>query len=46
VQDDLPCIEAKKISPGLIVGVSTHSMHEALMAKADGADYINITKTN
>jgi thiamine-phosphate pyrophosphorylase len=41
-QDDLSCAEAKKTAPGLIVGVSTHSMREALKAKADGADYINI----
>jgi thiamine-phosphate pyrophosphorylase len=41
-QDDQPCTEAKKIAPGIIVGVSTHNIREALKAKADGADYINI----
>jgi thiamine-phosphate pyrophosphorylase len=41
-QDDLPCAEVKKIAPGLIVGISTHNIKEALRAKADGADYINI----
>jgi thiamine-phosphate pyrophosphorylase len=41
-QEDLPCAEAKKIAPGLIVGMSTHNIQEALRAKADGADYINI----
>lgn len=41
-QDDLPCAEAKRTAPELIVGVSTHNMQEALRAKADGADYTNI----
>jgi len=41
-QDDIPCKEAKKLAPGLIIGVSTHNMKEALQAQKDGADYINI----
>lgn len=41
-QDDLPCREAKKIAPDLIIGRSTHNLEEALQAEEDGADYINI----
>jgi thiamine-phosphate pyrophosphorylase len=41
-QDDLPCQEAKRLAPGLIIGVSTHNMQEALKAVQDGADYINL----
>ncbi len=41
-QDDLPCKEARKIAPNLIIGVSTHNLKEALQAEKDGADYINI----
>jgi thiamine-phosphate pyrophosphorylase len=41
-QDDIPCIEAKKLAPKMIIGVSTHNMKEAIQAQKDGADYINI----
>ncbi len=40
-QEDLPLKEVKKILPtGMIVGVSTHSIDEALNAETDGADYV------
>ncbi len=40
-QDDLPLREVKKIVPeGMIVGVSTHSIDEALRAEVEGADYL------
>jgi len=41
-QDDISCKDAKKLAHGLIIGVSTHNMKEALQAQKDGADYINI----
>lgn len=41
-QDDLPCKVARKLAPGFIIGVSTHSLKEALEAEKDGADYVNI----
>lgn len=40
-QDDLPLKEARKIlEKGKIIGVSTHSIEEAIAAEAGGADYI------
>ncbi len=39
-QDDLPVEAVKKIAPGLIVGVSTHSPGDAWNALKGGADYI------
>lgn len=40
-QDDLPLKEARKIlGKGRIIGISTHSLEEALLAEADGADYV------
>ena len=41
-QEDFPPRVAKSINPDLIIGVSTHSWHEALEAEKNGADYINI----
>jgi len=41
-QDDLPLEAARRIAPDLIIGRSTHSLHQALDAQAGGADYINI----
>ena len=41
-QDDFPARIAKELFPGLIIGVSTHTLNEALTAEIDGADYINI----
>ncbi len=39
-QDDIPLSEAKKIMKDKIIGISTHSIPEALKAEAGGADYI------
>lgn len=40
-QDDLPIEEARRIlSPGRLIGRSTHSVEQALAAQAQGADYI------
>ncbi len=39
-QDDLPLAEAKKIVSDKIIGISTHSMQQALDAFRGGADYI------
>ena len=42
-QDDLPLKEARKIAedlPDFIIGVSTHSLDQALKAQSEGADYI------
>ncbi len=41
-QDDLPLGAARGIAPELIIGVSTHSLEQALAAQAGGADYVNI----
>jgi thiamine-phosphate pyrophosphorylase len=39
-QDDLPVKEARKVIGGRIVGISTHSIEQAVEAEAGGADYI------
>jgi thiamine-phosphate diphosphorylase len=40
-QDDIPIKEARRMTPpGFIIGVSTHSLPQALKAEEDGADYI------
>ena len=41
-QDDLPISAARKIASDLLLGASSHSLEEALMAEKDGADYVNI----
>jgi thiamine-phosphate pyrophosphorylase len=41
-QDDLPLADARKMAPDLLIGISTHSLAEALQAQVGGADYINI----
>ena len=41
-QDDLPVEAARKLAPELIIGVSSHSLKEALKAEKGGADYVNI----
>jgi thiamine-phosphate pyrophosphorylase len=41
-QEDLPVQVARKLAPDLLIGVSTHSLEQALEAEKDGADYINI----
>jgi thiamine-phosphate pyrophosphorylase len=42
-QDDVPILRARKISPdNFIIGISTHSLEQALNAEKAGADYIGI----
>jgi thiamine-phosphate pyrophosphorylase len=41
-QDDLPITAARRLAPDLVIGISTHSLEEALDAERDGADYVNI----
>ncbi len=41
-QDDFPVPAARLIGADLIIGVSTHSVAEAVRAQAEGASYINI----
>ena len=42
-QDDLPIPEARAIAgPDLILGASTHSLDQALVAEQEGASYINV----
>ncbi|MCE5300230.1 MAG: thiamine phosphate synthase [Spirochaetia bacterium] len=41
-QHDMNVKDVKKRYPGLIAGVSTHNLSEALRAQEQGADYINI----
>ncbi len=41
-QEDLPLEAARKVAPELLIGISTHSLDEALAAQRGGADYINI----
>lgn len=39
-QDDLPLPEARKVMGSRIIGISTHSVREAVAAAAGGADYV------
>jgi thiamine-phosphate pyrophosphorylase len=39
-QDDLPLLYAKKIMKNRIIGISTHSLEQAMNASAAGASYI------
>jgi thiamine-phosphate pyrophosphorylase len=42
-QDDLPARAARPLlRPGMILGISTHSVEQARAAQADGADYIAV----
>jgi len=42
-QDDLPARAARPLlRPGMILGVSTHSLEQARAAQADGADYVAV----
>jgi thiamine-phosphate pyrophosphorylase len=42
-QDDFPVREARRLlGPQTIIGVSTHSVEQALQAVEEGADYINV----
>jgi len=39
-QDDLPLAAARRIAPGLWIGISTHNLAQAREAAAGGADYL------
>ncbi|HYA31419.1 MAG TPA: thiamine phosphate synthase [Thermodesulfovibrionales bacterium] len=39
-QDDLPLNEARRVVGKRIIGISTHSLPEAILAQEEGADYI------
>jgi thiamine-phosphate pyrophosphorylase len=41
-QDDLSVTAARRIAPDLLIGVSTHSLREAVDAREGGADYVNV----
>jgi thiamine-phosphate pyrophosphorylase len=42
-QDDFPVREARRLlGPQTVIGVSTHSLDQAMQAVKDGADYINV----
>jgi thiamine-phosphate pyrophosphorylase len=42
-QDDFPLLRARKITPdNFIIGISTHSLEQAIDAEKEGADYIGI----
>jgi thiamine-phosphate pyrophosphorylase len=41
-QTDLPVEAARRIAPHLLIGASTHSLEEALLAQQAGASYLNI----
>lgn len=39
-QDDLPLVEARRLLPDAVIGVSVHDQAEATAAAAAGADYV------
>ena len=39
-QDDLPASEARRLAPGVVLGVSSHGLEQARRAQAGGADYV------
>lgn len=41
-QEDLPAAVARRLLPGRLLGVSSHSPQQAAQAQADGADYVAI----
>ncbi len=42
-QDDVPLLRARKMTPdNFIIGISTHSLEQAINAEKAGADYIGI----
>lgn len=42
-QDDLPARMARTLlRPGMLLGVSTHDVHQAMNAATDGADYVAV----
>ncbi|QAY66520.1 thiamine phosphate synthase [Paenibacillus protaetiae] len=41
-QGDISLSEARRLAPGKMIGISTHAIEEALLAEAQGADYIGV----
>jgi len=41
-QEDLPVPDARRLAPEHLIGASTHSLREALIAQHEGASYLNI----
>lgn len=42
-QDDMPLEEARRrVGKGMLIGISTHEMSQALKAERDGADYVGV----
>lgn len=41
-QEDLPVEDARRLAPEHLIGASTHSLREALIAQREGASYLNI----
>ena len=41
-QEDFPVVDARKLAPDLIIGVSTHNPEEIQKAQEDGCSYLNI----
>ena len=41
-QDDMPLEDALKIAPELLIGTSTHNLHELKEAQRNGCGYLNI----
>ena len=41
-QDDLPCADARRLAPELLIGVSTHNREELLAAQRDGCSWLNV----
>jgi thiamine-phosphate pyrophosphorylase len=41
-QEDLPLAAARRLAPDLLIGASSHSLGEVLVAQRAGADYVNI----
>ncbi len=41
-QEDMPIAQAREMAPQLLLGISTHTIQEAITAEQAGADYINI----
>lgn len=45
-QDDIPLAKARELMPtGALIGISTHSIDQALAAEREGADYIGVGPT-
>ena len=42
-QDDLPLAEARKLLPNAIIGITVHSVEEAVEAEKGGADYVSVS---